>query len=454
MRCPKKKKNTITRRNFMKNSGILAVPVIVPASVFGKNAPSNRINMGCIGVGGMGTNNMRAFLNMDDVLVRAVCDPVKMSNQYEHWYMHGWQGNYFGREAAKNIVEYYYAKKNKTGRYAGCSAHVDFREIIERTDIDAVTIVTPDQWHAVISVMAARRHKHIYCEKPLTLTIDEGKKVVRAVRDHGVILQTGSHRRSDPRIRRMCELVRNGRIGELKKIKTTVGSNNKVGPVTWGPMEVPDGFVYDMWLGPAPYAPYHKDRCLYKFRFIQDYSGGQTTNLGAHCIDVAQWGNGTDLTGPVEVEDLGGTFPKDGLFDTVEYVHFRAKYANGVEFFCQTDELGTTTRFEGTAGWIEMINNDISASSDAILSSKIKPDEIHLYRSENHHRNFIDCIKTGRDPAAPVEVGHRSVSICHLGNIAMKLKRKLAWDPDKEVFVNDHQANRLKSKPLRAPWTI
>jgi predicted dehydrogenase len=412
--------------------------------------------MGCIGLGGMGTNDMRAFLTQPDVQILAVCDPVKMSNEYEHWYQHGWNGNYFGREAGKNIVNDYYAKLYTAGAYNGCTAHIDFREIIDRDDIDAVTIVTPDHWHAVIAVAAANAGKHVYCEKPMTLTINEGKAVVKAVRDNGVTFQTGSHRRSDSRVRYACELVRNGRIGTVEKIITTIGTNNKVGPTTWDEMPIPDGFDYDMWLGPAPYEPYHKDRCLYKFRFIKDYSGGQTTNLGAHSIDVAQWGNGTDLTGPVEVEDLGGVFPQDGLFNTATFVHFRARYANGVEFVCKTEERGVSTRFEGSDGWLEISgdSNAILASDEAMLQSKIQYDEIHLYESEHHQRNLIDCIKNGNDPSAPVEIGHRSNSICLLGNIAMELQRKLEWDPQSEVFINDDEANKMLSKPLRAPWRI
>ena len=450
--------SSLTRRSFIKKSSSVLlsslVPSIVPSSVFGKNAPSNRINMGCIGLGGMGTRDMRAFLTQDDVQIVAVCDPVKMSNEYGHWYQNGWNGNYFGREAAKNIVQDYYANKKMIGNYKGCDAYIDFRDIIERNDIDAITVVTPDHWHAPISIMAAKRGKHIFCEKPMTLTIDEGKRMVETVRNHKVTFQTGSHYRSIKLVRHACELVQNGYIGKLKRIIATVGLNNKPGPKTWKPMPVPDGFDYNMWLGPAPWAPYHKSRCLYTFRFVNDYSGGQTTNLGAHCIDMGQWGNGTSLTGPIEVEDLGGKFPRDGLFDTVDFVHFRALFANGVELICKTGNQNVQTRFEGTDGWIVVRENYFESSPKSLKGVSLGPKEIHLYQSVHHHRNFLDCIKTGRDPVAPVEVGHRSVSICHLGNIAMKLGRKLKWDPDNEVFINDSVANTLLSKPMRAPWHL
>jgi hypothetical protein len=324
-------RNKLSRRDFLKATASTAVasvgfPYVVTSKVFGANAPSNRITIGCIGVGGMGTNDMRALMANDDAQIVAVCDPVTGSREYGHWYTNGWKGDYLGREPAKLIVEDYYSRQRNVADYKGCAAYNDFRDLLARDDIDAVTIVTPDHWHAVISIVAARRGKHIYCEKPLTLTISEGRAMADAVNRYGVIFQTGSHQRSDSRVRHFCELVRNGRIGEIKKISVGVGPNNRIGPSSdWKPMPIPEGFDYDMWLGPAPWAPYHVDRCLYKFRFVQDYSGGQTTNLGAHVLDIAQWGNGTDHSGPVEVEDLGGEFPKDGLFDTVTKVAFKVK---------------------------------------------------------------------------------------------------------------------------------
>ncbi|MHC4725370.1 MAG: Gfo/Idh/MocA family protein [Planctomycetota bacterium] len=426
---------------------------MVTSKVFGASAPSNRITIGCIGVGGMGTNDMRALMANDDAQIVAVCDPVTGSREYGHWYTNGWKGDYLGREPAKLIVEDHYSRQRNVADYKGCAAYNDFRDLLARDDIDAVTIVTPDQWHAVISIMAARRGKHIYCEKPLTLTISEGRAMADAINRYGVIFQTGSHQRSDSRVRYFCELVRNGRIGEIKKISVGVGPNNRVGPPSdWKPMPIPKGFDYDMWLGPAPWAPYHVDRCLYKFRFVQDYSGGQTTNLGAHVLDIAQWGNGTDHWGPVEVEDVGGEFPKDGLFDTVTKVGFKVRYANGVELTCKTG--GDPVRFIGTDGWIVAGEGQFRTSKESLRTSVIGPNEIHLYESNDHHRNFLDCIKSGRETAAPIEIGHRSATLCHLGNIAMMLKRKLKWDPEKEVFIDDDEANRMLSKPLRQPWHL
>jgi len=223
---------------------------------------------------------------------------------------------------------------------------------------------------------------------------------------------------------------------------------------TWDPTPVPDGFDYELWLGPAPLAPHHEHRCFYTFRFVQDYSGGETTNTGAHKFDIVQWGLGTERTGPVEIEDLGSEFPKTGLFDTVSRIHFRARYANGVELICTPSGIGGAARFEGTEGWVHVDWNSFSTHPESLMDTVIGPNEIHLYESRDHKRNFLDCIKSGRDPIAPVEVGHRSASVCHLANIAMRLNRRLHWDPDEESFINDEQANRLLSKPVRAPWHL
>ena len=453
---------SIRRRTFLKQAAgaaaaTLGLPLFVRPSALGKAgavAPSERITMASIGVGGMGTNNLRAFLAQPDVQVLAVCDVVKANDQYGHWYKNGWNGPWFGREPARMIVEDDYAKKNPSGQYKGCDAYVDFREIIARDDIDAVCVTTPDHWHAIPVIMAAAAGKDIYCEKPLSLTVAEGRAMVEAARRYNTVFQTGTMRRSSEQYRFLCELIRNGRIGKLRRVITSIGPNNKEAPPSdWKPMPVPDWLDYDMWLGPAPWAPYHKDRCLYTFRFGLDYSGGQTTNLGAHVIDVIQWANGTDDTGPIEFEDLGSEWPRDGLFTTATKVHFRARYANGVEFTCETQET-ESWRFEGTDGWIDVRDDKWTGSPESLKTTVIGANEIHLYKSDEHHRNFIDCIKSRQPTAAPAEVGHRSTSICHLGNIAMRLGRKLHWDPVAERFTDCDEANGMLSKPMRSPWHL
>jgi len=453
---------TMKRRTFLKQTtgaavGALSLPLFIPSSALGRAGsvpPSERITMGSIGVGGMGTNNMRAFLAQPDVQVVAVCDVVEANDAYGHWYKKGWNGAWFGREPARKIVENDYAQKGRSGQYKGCDAYVDFREIIARDDIDAVCITTPDHWHAIAAIMATTAGKDVYCEKPLSLTIGEGRAMADAVKRYNTVFQTGTQRRSSEQFRFICELVRNGRIGKLRRATCTIGPNNKEAPPSdWKPMPVPEWLDYDMWLGPAPWAPYHKDRCLYTFRFGLDYSGGQTTNLGTHAIDVIQWANGTSETGPVEIEDLGSEWPSDGLFTTATKVHFGARYANGVELTCETAK-GGTWRLDGTDGWIEAHGNEWTCSPESLKTTVIGADEIHLYKSNDHHRNFIDCIKSRERTAAPVEIGHRSTSICHLGNIAMRLHRKLHWDPVAERFTDSREANQLLSKPMRGSWRL
>jgi predicted dehydrogenase len=458
---------TATRRSFLKTTAALtaavSVPYVVPSSVFGAAAPSGRIGVGFIGNGNQSTIDLPAFLGHDDVQVLAVCDVNTASYGYRT------PDQFLGRKPAQEKVNKFYAANKPSGSFKGCDAYNDFRDVLVRKDIDAVAIVVPDHWHGLMTVMAAKAGKDIYCEKPLSLTVSQGQAMVKAVREHKRILQTGSHYRSSPANRRTCELVRNGRIGQLKRIIALVAEQNAVDPGPgWKPMPVPEGFDYEMWLGPAPKVPYHEGRCFYRFRFNLDYSGGQTTNFGAHSIDVGQWAMGTDLTGPIELEDLSSVWPpKGGLYNTATKVHFRALYANGVELECVTRDPGFGTRLEGTEGWVEYGYKGLQASSDSVKTSPIGPSDIHLsasnpkrtqeagkYHIPDHVRNFLDCIKSRQDPIAAVEVGHRTASVCHLGNIAMLLKRKLRWDPAKEQFIGDDEANRMLSRPMRAPWQL
>jgi hypothetical protein len=453
-----------SRRTFMKAAACaVAAPAIGPRSVFGANAPSNRINVGFIGQGNQSKVDLPAFLGHDDVQVLAICDVNTGSHGYKE------PEDFLGREPGKQKVEAYYADKKSSGKYKGCDAYTDFREVLARDDIDAVVIVVPDHWHAPMTIAAAKAGKDIYCEKPLSLTVDDGKAMVEAVRKYKRILQTGTHHRSNDAIRRGCELVLNGRIGKLQRIVTLVAENNFVGPGPgWKPMPVPKGFDYPMWLGPAPDAPYHADRCLYKFRFILDYSGGQTTNFGAHSLDLAQWGHGSQLSGPVEFEDAGSTWPTPGsLFTTATKVAFRAKYADGVELICETRAPGFGARFEGSESWVQVGANGFSTSNKSLKTSVIGPNEIHLPESvpgkpaadyplvNSHHvRNFLDAVDSRHDPIAHVEIGHRSATICHVGNIAMKLRRKIKWDPAAEQTIGDDEANAMLGRPKRKPWTI
>ncbi len=460
-------KRHVTRRAFVQGAALGAaacwLPSIVPSSVFAATAPSNRIHIAFIGLGNQSTVDLPAFLQHDNAQVIAVCDVNTASYGYRD------AKQFLGRKPGQDAVNAFYAKKTGAGKYKGCDAYKDFREVLARRDVDAVVIIVPDHWHALMTIAAAKAGKDIYCEKPLSLTVRQGQAMVKAVRKYKRVLQTGSMYRSSPSARFACELVRNGRIGQLKRIITDVAENNAKSPGPgWKPMPVPEGFDYQMWLGPAPNAPYHIDRCLYRFRFIQDYSGGQTTNFGCHSNGLAQWGNGADRGGPVEFEDLGAEWPEPGsLFTTATKIDFRARYANGVELLCKTTKRGFGVRFEGTEGWVDFGYQGVRTSPESLKDSEIRPNEIHLpvsvqgrdknarqYYSADHARNFLDCIKSRQDPVESVEIGHRTASLCHLGNIAMKLRRRIRWDPEHEQIIGDAEAAAMLSRPMRAPWKI
>lgn len=435
----------VTRRNFLKTAavntalGAAVIPSIIPAAVLGQDgavSPGNRITLGFIGTGGQGRFLIGKFLGIKDAQVVAVCDADTER-----------------RTQAQNIVDQHYSMQTSAGRYKGCTEYNDFRDLLDRDDIDAVVIATPDNWHAVQGIMAAQAGKDIYGEKPLTLTITEGRALSDAVKRNEVIFQTGSHRRSIERFRFGCELVRNGYIGELHTIQSSVPSG--WGAETQPAMPVPGGFDYDMWLGPAPWQPYTELRWKPRPSFILDYGNGMITDLGTHFNDIAQWGHGTELTGPVTI-DGKGEFPRDGLYDTVLHLRIEYEFADGVKMICvdKHPKPKISARFEGTEGWVDIGYNETTTSPESLLNVIIGRDELHLYRSLDHHRNFIDCVKSRKQPAAPVEVGHRTVSLCILGNISMRLGRKVHWDPDNEIFINDDEANRMLSRSMRSPWHL
>ena len=419
-----------SRRRFLKAAGAgAAAPYAITSAALGaagKAAASERIVMASIGVGGMGSGNLRGFLGSREVQVVAVCDVEKAH-----------------RERAKGYVDKKYNNSD-------CAATGDLREITRRDDVDAVVVCTPDHWHVPAALDAVKHGKDAYVEKPLTLTIRGGRILADAVRRYGGVLQTGSQQRSSWNFRFGCELVRNGRIGKLRTVRVGIPGNNKSCKPTWSPEPVPAGFDYDFWLGPAPWQPYHPQRCHYQFRFLLDYSGGQVTNWGAHHLDIAQWGIGADDGGPVEITGQG-EFPKTGLFTTATRVHFECTYADGVKLTCKTG--GGGTRFEGTDGWVYVNRGRLDAEPKSLLKEKIGPNEIHLYESASHKGNFLECVKERKRCIADVEIGHRSASICHLGNIAMLLNRTVKWDPKTETFPDDDEANRMTWRPARAPWS-
>lgn len=430
----------------------LAAPALVPASALGqagRPAASERITLAVIGTGNQGTGDMREFLKDERVQVVAVCDLNRMSPGY-------WDGTIGGREPARSYVEWHYAREKRSGNYKGCAAYEDFREVLGRNDVDAVLIAVPDHWHSIPAIMAAKAGKDIYGEKPLALTIAEGRAMSNAVRDHKRVFQTGSQQRSDIRFRKACELVRNGRIGKLHTVScglpggTPDFSKDAYRTAT---EPVPDGFNYEMWVGPAPQAPYSPARCFVNFRWVFDYSGGQITDWGGHHPDIAQWGMGTELTGPVEIRPGAVKYADHPIYNTATDFTFEGIYENGVRLVVSNHSRGGVT-FEGSDGMIWVNRGAIESKPAGLVYEDIGEREIHLPRSDNHFRNFIDCVLSRKEPIAPVEQAHRSITIAHLGNIALKLGRKLKWDPKAEQVIGDAEANRMLSRPMRGPWKL
>jgi predicted dehydrogenase len=436
----------ITRRSFLKTTGAAgaaaAFPAFVPSPVLGNRTPGDRIAVGCIGVGRMGMGDLRGILGFDEVRVVAVCDVD--AHRLEH---------------AKKTVDAAYARHNRSGTSRGCDGYRDFRELVARPDIDAVMVCTPDHWHALPAIAAAKAGKDVFLQKPLTYTIEEGRVLRETVQRYGTVFITGSQQRSASNFRFACELVRNGRIGELRAVQAGCGMDpgTTVQPV----MPVPEHLDYDFWLGPAPWAPYTEKRVHPRtgygrpgFLRVSDYCLGMVTGWGAHHMDIAHWGLGMEHSGPVAIE-AEATFPEDGLWDVHNEYRIDYTYANGVHvIFSDNKRNKQGVLFEGSEGWVYVRRGAIDAHPKSLLSSVIGPDEIHLYKSNNHKGNWLECIRNRSKTVAPVEIGHRSCSVCILGYIAMKLGRRLTWNPEREGFEGDDEANRLLARPMRAPWRL
>ena len=430
------KPTTFTRRKFLKRSTIAAAAIlpfnVVPSSVLGRNgaiSPSNKITVALIGTGDHGVSwNLSFYLRNPAARIIAVCDV---------------DSDHLLR--AKETVDDRYGNED-------CFSTKDFREVLARKDLDAVMITTPDHWHTPLSLFAIQAGKDVQCEKP-TLTINEGKVLIEAVRKHKKVFQTSTEDRSLPMYHRMAELVRNGRIGKLQRIEVILPRQPTV-PGDPTPQPVPPKLDYNMWLGPAPYAPYTRDRVHYHFRWISDYSGGILTDWGTHLFDTAQWANDTERSGPVEVE-AKGNFWEGGLYNTVKDYDITYRYANGVIMTCKPG--APSIKFIGSEGWLGNSGwrSPVEASSKAILNSVIGPEETHLYTNpKGEHDDFLRCVKSRKEPYFPVDIGHRVSTICHMANISLKLGRKLKWDPDKEQFVGDDSANAMMDRKRRDPWQL
>jgi predicted dehydrogenase len=461
-----RKEKAINRRDFISSTAKGAIastlmvsgfPTIVPASVFGKNAPSNRINIAALGTGRISRDHdMPGVWKYDHARIIAVCDlDSKRVND------------------AKKLVNDYYSKKQGKA-YDGVKTYEDYREALQNKDVDAVLISTPDHWHSLMAIHAVEAGKDVYMQKPASLTIADGRAVSNAVHRTGRILQIGSQQRSSPQFRYAAELVRNGRIGDLHTVE--VGLPGDPAGDEEPEMPIPSNLNYEMWLGPTPYVYYTEKRVHPQEGYgrpgwlrCEQFGAGMITGWGSHHIDCAHWAMDTEYTGPIEISGHA-EFPKSGLWDVHGIFRTEGVYENGVKMIV-TNELPNGIKFIGSKGWIFVTRGNYSvtasdpvekqasskaltASDPKIITSKIGPDEIHLYESSDHHGNWLDSVRSRKPPIAPIEVGHRSCSTCLLHHIVMKLGRKVKWDPARERFINDDEANSMLSRPQRWPYMI
>lgn len=415
----------LSRRTFLAASAAFAAPMFIPARAFGAN---ERIVTAHIGIGGQGMGNLNAFMGKG-VAPAAIVDVD-----------------------SKRLAG---ALKTVAGKGFKADGYDDYRRVLERKDIDALVVSTPDHWHALPTVHGCQAGKDVYCEKPLTLTIAEGRQMVEAARANNRIVQTGSQQRSDAKFRKACELVRNGKIGKVEKVLVGLAKSNFGGPPV-PDSEPPAELNYDMWLGPAPQRPYNTKRVHYNFRFFWDYSGGQMTNWGAHHIDIAHWALGFDHTGPVSTEGTAEFHPEK-WFEVSTACRVTHKYGNGVEIVVgqeQKDIPGGTT-FIGEKGTLFVNRGVLRGTPAELIEQELSSGDESLYVSANHHKNFLDCIKSRELPICDVEIGHRTATVCHLGNIAIRLGRKIQWDPvNEKVLGGDAEAEALVNRPYRAPWSL
>jgi predicted dehydrogenase len=425
--------NTSSRRDFLKHSALSTAALSLPAWFIGQSAasPSETVRLGLIGCGGQGCGDAKNASRYGKIV--AVCDVD-----------------------ASHLAT---AQRD----FPGVEGYSDFRKLLERDDIDAVICGTVDHWHTLVAMAAMKAGKDIYCEKPLTLTIDEGKRLVDVQRQTNRILQTGTQQRSDAHFRLACDLVRNGRIGKISKVEVWLPAGLRQGPFRTS--KVPEGFDYDFWMGQTPEIPYVKERTHFSFRYWWDYSGGTMTDWGAHHNDIVLWALEKDHSGPVSVEGKQLVDMIPGGFTAASEYAVTYTYDNGVVHTCNSttasewhggvkDRNGQQhgIKFHGADGWIWVTRGVITASDRSLLTKKLPEDAPRVYVSNDHMANFIDCVKSRKPTICPAEIGHRSASLCHLGVIAIRLGRKLKWDPAKEQFIGDDEANKHLSRPMRKPY--
>lgn len=441
------------RRSFLKSTAAaFAAPMIVPSTVLGKNAPSKRVNLAMIGVGGRGGYLARYTSGLENAQFLAVCDCFK--DRREKW------RNQFNELYEGKVVKAYH----------------DFREVLARDDIDGVIIATPDHWHVPIAIAAARAGKDMYVEKPIGVSMEWAKVLRKAVKKKGVVFQYGTQQRSSWQFRKACEIVRNGYIGKVDRVEAwcadvsvhsdSDGKQPVVPAASTQPVDPPEGFDYDRWLGPAPVKPYTIDRCTHLGAWhIYDYALGFIAGWGAHPLDIAQWGLDADHTSPVHYEGTG-LLPSGGLYDTSYNWDMQCRYANGVKMrfmasqiakpivskYRKWEDHGTT--FFGSEGWVSVDRGNIYASDPKLRGLKLKPEDTPLRKTEGHPDDFIACMKSREQTISPLEAGIRSDTISHMCDIAIRLNTSIEWDPKKERIVGNKKAQAMLDRPLRAPWKL
>ena len=449
----------MNRRNFLKNSAatasVLAFPTIVPSSVLGKDAPSNKVHIASIGVGNQGGGLLRNASYNKNAVVVAVCDCFASR-----------------RENAKNTIKNIYKQTGRENEYA-TKGYADFREVIAREDIDGCIVATPDHWHVPVAFHAVGAGKDVYVEKPLGVSFEDSFKLRKLVQDKKAIFQYGTQQRSDYYFRFSCELARNGYLGEVKTIDSWCGTLGfgphiaKKYPLKQDFKEAPADLDYDRWIGPAPMSPY----CDLKVTKIgawhmYDYALGFIAGWGAHPLDIAQWGNNTENTAPILYEGTG-KINEGTILNTVATWDLNCTYANGVKMrFMDADTAmpvvkkyhpragGHGTTFHGTEGWVSVRRGTMHVSDEKIRRIKLKDSDTHLYQSKRHVGNFIDCIKTRKQPISTIEAAVQSDLISHMGNAVVRLGRSIKWDPKKEQVIGDPETAKILNRKAREPWSI
>jgi predicted dehydrogenase len=437
---PVREFRVISRRGLLRSAAVAIVaPYFVPSAALGRAGrpgANERLTLGLIGVGNMGSAHLEAYLGRDDVQIVAICDVDRMK-----------------REQAKAKVEQQYAAERESGAYKGCEIYHEYEQLLARPDIDVVVIAVPDHWHAIIAVAACAAGKDVYCEKPLALTINEAWAMVAAARRYARVFQTGSQQRSDGNFRLACELVRNGRIGKLLTVNYDVQGPSREKYLPEEPVR--EGLDWERWLGPAPWQPYSAERCSGDYgggwRDIRDYSGGMTTDWGAHHIDIAQWGMGADGTGPVEIVPPPRAPATRQRVDPGKEQTLTMTYANGVKLI---HGGANGVLFTGTDGKIEVNRGYFRTWPESIGREPIGPNDLRLYASDDHRGDWLACVRARRRPICDVEIGASSVTVCHLANIAFWTGRTIRWDSARREIIGDPAAARWLDRPKRAPYRL